>query len=134
MAGRGDDVYKAGLDARRRIAGEGRFDPADDSSFRREFRELTTRYAWGEVWSRPGLEPRVRSLITMAMIIALRLDAELKSHVRTALRLGITPEELNEMLLQAAVYVGLPMANRAYEIVEEVLMEGGGADAIPPSE
>jgi alkylhydroperoxidase/carboxymuconolactone decarboxylase family protein YurZ len=117
--------YELGMETRRRIAGEGRFDPTTDSDFRRDLRDLSTRYVWGEVWSRPGLEARDRSLITIAMLIALRMEDELRSHVVTSLRLGITILELKELLLHSAVYVGMPAANHAFDIVESVLQEKG---------
>ena len=94
------------------------------SDFSRPFQELITRYAWGEVWNRPGLDRRQRSMITLAALTAVRAEGELELHVRAALRNGLTPEEIGEVLLHTAVYAGVPAANAAFAIAQRVLEEG----------
>ena len=93
------------------------------SSFNREFQDLLTRYAWGEIWTRPGLPRRTRSLITLAAMVALDRSEELRLHLRAALRNGVSREEIKEVLLQMAVYCGLPAANSAFHLAAEVFAE-----------
>jgi 4-carboxymuconolactone decarboxylase len=93
--------------------------------FTADFQDLITRYAWGEIWSRPGLDRRTRSAITIAMLVALGREHELAMHVRAARRNGLTVEELKEVLLQSAVYCGVAAANRAFAIAQAVLEEDG---------
>jgi 4-carboxymuconolactone decarboxylase len=96
---------------------------ARSSDFTAEFQDLITRYAWGEIWSRPGLDRRTRSAITLTALVALgRLD-ELAMHVRAALRNGLTRDEIKEILLQSAIYCGVPAANAAFTVAERVLEE-----------
>ena len=90
-----------------------------------DFQDFITRYAWGDVWSRPGLDRRTRSCITIAMLVALQHEKELAMHLRAALRVGVTREEIREILLQSAIYAGVPAANRAFAIAQEVLGEEG---------
>ena len=90
----------------------------------RDFQDLITRYAWGEIWSRPGLDRRTRSCITVAMTVALNRPEELKLHLRGALRNGVTVDELREVLLQTAVYCGIPAANAAFRVAEDVFRDG----------
>jgi len=97
---------------------------ARTTDFTRPFQELISRYAWGDVWNRPGLDRRARSMITLAALTALRAEGELELHVRAALRNGLTPEEISEVLLHTAVYAGLPAANAAFAIAQRVLEEG----------
>src|SRR4029453_4113622 len=97
---------------------------AASSAFSADFQDLITRYAWGEVWSRPGLDRRTRSCRTLAMLATLAHEEELALHVRAALRNGLTPEEIREVLLQVAVYAGGPAANRAFRVAQRAL-EGG---------
>ena len=87
------------------------------------FQNFITRYAWGEVWTRPELSPRIRSLVTLALLIALNREAEFRMHVKAAIRNGVTVEELKELFLHSAIYCGLPAANAAYHCAEEVLKE-----------
>jgi len=94
------------------------------TDFTRPFQELITRYAWGEVWNRPGLDRRSRSMITLAALTAVRAEGELELHVRAALRNGLTAEEISEVLLHTAVYAGVPAANAAFAIAQRVLEEG----------
>ena len=108
---------------RREVLGDEHVDRAQAraTEFTEPFQDLLTRYAWGEVWNRPGLERRERSLITLAALTALRAEGELELHVRAALRNGVTREEIREVLLHTAVYAGLPAANAAFAIAERVL-------------
>jgi 4-carboxymuconolactone decarboxylase len=87
------------------------------------FQNFITRYAWGEVWTRPELSPRIRSLVTLALLIALNREAEFRMHVKAAIRNGVTVEELKELFLHSAIYCGLPAANAAYHSAGEVLKE-----------
>jgi 3-oxoadipate enol-lactonase/4-carboxymuconolactone decarboxylase len=89
----------------------------------REFQDLLTRYAWGEIWTRPGLPRRTRSLITIAAMVALNREDELRLHLRAALRNGVTRDEVKEVLLQMAVYCGLPAANAAFHLAADVFAE-----------
>jgi alkylhydroperoxidase/carboxymuconolactone decarboxylase family protein YurZ len=93
------------------------------TEFNSEFRELMTRFAWGEVWSRPGLDRRTRSAATLGALIALGQEAELSIHVRGALNNGLTPDEIKEVIIQMAVYCGAAAANRAFVVAEKALAE-----------
>jgi 4-carboxymuconolactone decarboxylase len=93
------------------------------TEFTAPFQDFITRYAWGEVWNRPGLDRRQRSMITLTALTALRAEGELELHVRAALRNGLTPEEIREVLLHTAVYAGVPAANAAFAIAQRVLDE-----------
>jgi 4-carboxymuconolactone decarboxylase len=110
---------------RREVLGDDHVDRAvaGTSEFTQEFQDLITRYAWGEIWSRPGLDRRTRSCITLTALVALNHHHELALHVRAARRNGLTPDEIKEVLLHAAVYCGVPAANRAFAIADEVLAE-----------
>ena len=110
---------------RREVLGDEHVDRAQEraTDFTRPFQELITRYAWGEVWNRPGLDRRQRSMITLATLTSLRSEGELELHVRAALRNGLTPEEIREVLLHTAVYAGVPAANAAFAIAQRVLEE-----------
>ncbi len=114
-----------GMKVRREVLGDEHVDRATASAteFTRDFQELITRYAWGEIWSRPGLDRKSRSLITLTALTALGHHHELAMHVRAALRNGLTPDEIKEVLLQCAVYCGVPAANRAFAVAQEVLAE-----------
>jgi 4-carboxymuconolactone decarboxylase len=111
---------------RREVLGDEHVERAQErtTEFTRPFQDLITRYAWGEVWNRPGLDRRQRSMITLAALCALRAEGELELHVRAALRNGVTPEEISEVLLHTAVYAGLPAGNAAFAIAQRVLEEG----------
>ena len=111
---------------RREVLGDEHVDraPQRATDFTRPFQEFITRYAWGEVWNRPGLDRRQRSMITLAALTAVRAEGELELHVRAALRNGLTPEEIREVLLHTAVYAGVPAANAAFAIAQRVLEEG----------
>ena len=111
--------------ARREVLGDAHVDRAiaDTTDFTADFQDYITRCAWGEVWTRPGLDRRMRSAITLAVLMTLRAEEEIAMHVRAALRNGLTPAEISEILLQVAVYAGVPAANRALKIAQGVLGE-----------
>ena len=108
---------------RREVLGDDHVDRAVASTtdFTAPFQDLITRYAWGDVWSRPGLTRAERSIITLTALAVLRQDEELAMHVRAALRNGLTPEQIGEILLQVAVYAGVPAANRAFAVADKVI-------------
>jgi 4-carboxymuconolactone decarboxylase len=116
------DRYEAGLKTRRAILGDAHVDAsfANRDEFTSDFQNFITRYAWGEIWTRPGLPPQTRSLITITMLIALNREEELRLHLRAALKNGVTQNEIREALLQSAVYCGVPAANSAFRIAQEV--------------
>jgi 4-carboxymuconolactone decarboxylase len=120
-----DDIRDQGMTTRREVLGDAHVDRAmaDADSFTADLQEHITRYAWGAVWSRPGLDRRTRSCITVAMLAAQGNEHELALHVRAARRNGVTVNELKEVLLQVAVYAGVPRANRAFAIARDVLAE-----------
>ena len=119
------EVYENGLQVRRAVLGDAHVDRSLDtiSAFNSEFQELITRYAWGEIWTRPGLPRHTRSLLTLAMMVALNRGEEFKMHVRAAFNNGVTREEIKEVLLQTAIYCGVPAANAAFHAAEEVFLE-----------
>ena len=114
--------YEAGMKVRREVLGDEYVDRAQQnvSAFTEEFQDLIARYAWGEIWTRPGLDRMTRSLITIAMMVALNREAELKLHIRAAANNGVTRDEIMECLMQTAVYCGVPAANAAFHAAEEV--------------
>jgi 4-carboxymuconolactone decarboxylase len=116
-----------GMTVRRQVLGDEHVDRAvaGTTDFTAPFQDFITRYAWGEVWSRPGLSRTERSMITLTALIVLRQEEELAMHLRAALRIGLTPEQIREVLLNAAVYAGVPAANRAFAIAQRVLAEAG---------
>jgi 4-carboxymuconolactone decarboxylase len=120
------DPYDRGIEVRREVLGDEHVDraTAKATDFTRDFQDLITRYAWGEIWTRPGLDRRTRSAITLTALVALNHHNELAMHVRAALRNGLTPDEIKEVLLQAAIYCGVPAANAAFAIAQQVLDEG----------
>ncbi len=115
-----------GMKVRREVLGDEHVDGAIERTtpFTADFQDLITRYAWGEIWSRPGLDRRTRSAITLTALVALGRDEELAMHVRAALRNGLTEDEIKEVLLQSAIYCGVPAANSAFAIAQRVLQEG----------
>src|ERR1700680_2203012 len=117
--------FETGMKLRREVLGDAHVDAAvtKRNAFSEEFQDLITRYAWGEIWSRPGLPRQTRSLITLAMMVALNRGEEFRMHVRAALSNGVTREEIKEVLLQAAIYCGVPAANSAFHAAEEVFAE-----------
>ena len=117
--------YQQGMKVRREVLGDAHVDDAQKkrSDFNEPFQDLITRYAWGEIWSRPGLSRETRSMITLAMMVALNRTDELKMHLRAALRIGLNKEQIQEVLLQTAIYCGVPAANSAFHAAEEVFAE-----------
>jgi 4-carboxymuconolactone decarboxylase len=118
-------VSDEGMEIRREVLGDEHVDRAVErtSEFTAEFQDLITRYAWGEIWARPGLDRRMRSAITLTALIALGHFDELRLHLRAALRNGLTRDEIKEVLLQSAIYCGVPAANHAFAVAQEVLEE-----------
>lgn len=121
--------HDRGMRVRREVLGDEHVDRAEarKDEFTADFQEFITRYAWGEVWSRPGLDRRARSVATLAALVSLRAEKEIAMHVRAALRNGLTPEEIKEVILHTAVYAGLPAANSAFAIAQEAIAEAGDA-------
>jgi 4-carboxymuconolactone decarboxylase len=122
-----DSAYDRGMKVRREVLGDEHVDRAigRTTEFTADFQDFITRYAWGEVWSRPGLDRKTRSCITLTTLVALgRLD-ELELHVRAAVRNGLTEREIGEVFLQSAVYCGVPAANSAFAVAQRVLSETG---------
>jgi 4-carboxymuconolactone decarboxylase len=131
----GDAAFDAGMAVRRAVLGDDHVDRATKGAtvFTAPFQELATRYAWGGTWARPNLDRRTRSCLTVALLAALRCENELPIHLRGALRNGVTPRELQEVLLQVAVYAGVPAANSAFAIAQRTLAEDGVAEALRPA-
>jgi 4-carboxymuconolactone decarboxylase len=117
--------YEKGLSVRRAVLGEAHVDRSmkNRNEFNQEFQDLLTRYAWGEIWTRPGLPRKTRSLLTIAMLVALNRPDEFRLHLRAALTNGVTQDEIKEALLQAAIYCGVPAANSAFHAAQEVFSE-----------
>jgi 4-carboxymuconolactone decarboxylase len=115
--------FHKGMEVRRAVLGDAHVDRAQAklSAFNQELQDMITRHAWGEIWTRPGLPRHTRSLITMAMLIALHRDEELRLHVRGALANGVTEDEMKELLLHSSIYCGLPAAHAAFRLVEDML-------------
>ena len=124
-----DPTYEKGMRIRREVLGDAHVDAAvaRATPFSAAFQEYLTRAAWGDVWSRPGLDRRTRSCITLALLTALGAENEIEMHVHAAIRNGVTPEEIAEVLLHTAVYAGIPAANAAFAIAERAL----GSDEAP---
>jgi 4-carboxymuconolactone decarboxylase len=118
-----DDRYAAGLRTRREVLGDAHVDraAAATTEFTAPFQDFITRYAWGDVWTREGLDRRTRSAITLAVLTALHCDAEIAMHVRAAITNGLTPDEIAEILLHTGVYAGVPAANAAFKIAQSTL-------------
>lgn len=117
--------HASGMKVRRAVLGDAHVDKAqaNQNGFNEPFQDLITRYAWGEVWSRPGLPRQTRSLVTLAMMVALNRNDEFRMHLRGALSNKVTREEIQEVLLQSAIYCGVPAANTAFHIAQEVFAE-----------
>ena len=120
--------HEAGMKVRRAVLGDAHVDKAEKNktAFTDPFQDFITRYAWGEIWSRPGLPRNTRSLITLAMMIALNRSDEFRMHVRAALNNKVTRDEIQEVLLQSAIYCGVPAANTAFHVAQEVFAEIDG--------
>ena len=125
-----DDRYEAGMKARREVLGDEHVDraTAGATDFSRPFQEYITRAAWGEAWTSEGLDRKTRSCITLAILTALRAENEIPMHVRAAIRHGVTPEEIREVVIHAALYAGIPTGNAAFKLVEQTLRELGEID------
>ncbi len=121
------DLYDRGMQVRREVLGDEYVDAAIErtTDFTADFQDFITRYAWGEIWARPGLDRRMRSAITLTALVALGRLEELEMHIRAALRNGLTEEEIREVLLQSVIYCGVPAANSAFAVAQRVLSEGG---------
>lgn len=119
--------HDTGMKTRREVLGDEHVDRATAGAgpFGEPFQDFITRYAWGAIWSRPGLDRRTRSVITLAALVTLRAENELGVHVRAALRNGLTADEIREVLLHTAVYAGVPAANAAFAVAKRVLSEEG---------
>jgi 4-carboxymuconolactone decarboxylase len=117
------EQFEKGMKVRREVLGDEHVDRAVERTtpFTADFQDLITRYAWGEIWARPGLDRKTRSCITLAALIALGREEELAMHVRAALRVGLTPDEIKEVLLHSAIYCGVPAANGAFAVAQRVL-------------
>lgn len=117
--------HEAGTRMRRKVLGDAYVEraKAHETNFNVDFQDLITRYAWGELWTRPGLDQKTRSMLTVAMLVALNRNEELRLHLRAALKNGVTSDELREVLLHSAIYCGVPAANSAFHIASEILKE-----------
>jgi 4-carboxymuconolactone decarboxylase/3-oxoadipate enol-lactonase/4-carboxymuconolactone decarboxylase len=124
-----DDLRNEGMQVRREVLGDEHVDRAlaRTIDLTAEFQDLITRYAWGEIWSRPGLDRRTRSCITLMALVALGRFDELELHVRAARRNGLSLDEIKEVLLQSAVYCGVPAANQAFAVLQRVVEEDDAA-------
>ena len=124
-----DDTERAaqGMAVRREVLGDAHVDraAAGTTAFTGDFQDFLTRYAWGEIWSRPGLSRAERSMLTLTALVVLRQEAELATHVRGALRNGLTPEQIAEVFLHVGIYAGVPAVNRAFAVAQQVLAEAG---------
>ena len=121
-----DPTYERGMEVRREVLGDEHVDAAAarTTEFTADFQDLITRYAWGEIWTRPGLDRRTRSCMTLIALVALNRMEELGMHVRAARRNGLTSEEIKEVLLHSAIYCGVPAGNAAFAVAQRVLDEG----------
>jgi 4-carboxymuconolactone decarboxylase len=117
------DKHDDGMKVRRAVLGDAHVDRTikNRNAFNDEFQELITRYAWGEIWTRPGLPRHTRSLLVVALMVALNRPDEFKLHVRAAFNNGVTREEIKEVLLQCAIYAGVPAANSAFTLAKTIL-------------
>jgi 4-carboxymuconolactone decarboxylase len=120
-----DPLYDEGMEVRREVLGDAHVEAGIErtTEFTAPFQDFITRYAWGTIWAREGLDRRTRSAVTLALLTALGREHEIAMHVRAALRNGLSPQEIGEVLLHTAVYAGVPVANRAFAIADEVLGE-----------
>jgi 4-carboxymuconolactone decarboxylase len=119
------DAHERGMKVRREVLGDEHVDEAvsGTTGFTADFQDLITRYAWGDIWARPGLDRRMRSAITLTALIAMGRFDELSMHVRAARRNGLSVDEIKEVLLQSAIYCGVPAANSAFAVASRVLEE-----------
>ncbi|QNB13216.1 4-carboxymuconolactone decarboxylase [Paraburkholderia tropica] len=126
-----DDRYEAGLKVRRAVLGDAHVDRsiANRTDLTEEFQKLISRYAWGEIWTREGLPRHTRSLLTISMMVALNRNEELALHLRAAKNNGVTRDEIKEVLLQTAIYCGVPAANSAFHLADRIFREEDSASA-----
>ena len=119
------DRYDEGMRARREVLGDAHLDRAEanETALTEDFQALITEYAWGSVWTRPGLDRRTRSVVTLTALLALRHWEEFAMHVRAARNNGLSADEIGEVILQSAIYCGVPTANRGFAIAQEILDE-----------
>jgi 4-carboxymuconolactone decarboxylase len=119
------DAHERGMKVRREVLGDAHVDRANAglTDFTREFQDLITRYAWGEIWARPGLDRKTRSCMVMSTLLALGHWEEFAMHVRAAFNNGVSEEEIKEVILQAAAYCGVPAANHGFRIAAEAIAE-----------
>jgi 4-carboxymuconolactone decarboxylase len=122
------DRYDAGIARRKEVLGEAYVEAslANRNPFNEEFQELISRYAWGEIWTRPGLDTRTRRLLVLGITAAMGRWEEYRLHLRAALEGGVTPDDVKELLLQSAIYAGVPAANTGFHIAREVMAELAG--------
>ena len=122
--------HATGMRLRREVLGDAHVDRAEatKSELDAEFQDLITRYAWGDVWSRPGLPRHTRSLLTIGLMVALNRGEELRLHIRAARKNGVTAEEIREVLIHCAVYCGVPAANSAFHAAREILKDEKGCE------
>ncbi len=120
-----DAKFQKGLEMRKKVLGEKYVDQALNGAteFTKPFQDMITRMVWGEVWSRPGLDPKTRSLLNLAMLTALNRSTELKIHLRGAIRNGVTKEEIQEVFLQAVIYCGFPAAMDSFRVAQDIFRE-----------
>ncbi len=120
-----ESIHQRGMKVRREVLGDEHVDAATErtTEFTADFQDLITRYAWGEIWARPGLDRRTRSCITLTALVALGRFEELEMHVRAALRNGLSVDEIKEVLLHSAIYCGVPAANSAFAVAQRVLAD-----------
>jgi 4-carboxymuconolactone decarboxylase len=120
--------YDKGIEVRRAVLGDAHVDRTLTSrnAFNEEFQDLISRYAWGEIWTRPGLPRHARSIATIAMLVALNRNDELRLHLRAAANNGVTRDEIKELLMQCAIYCGVPAANSAFHLAQQVFDEIDG--------
>ncbi|AWB08725.1 4-carboxymuconolactone decarboxylase (plasmid) [Azospirillum humicireducens] len=125
------DLYDRGMAVRRSVLGDAHVDRSLEraTDFDADFQEFITKTAWGQIWTRPGLDIRTRSMLTIAMLAALGKDGELKLHIRATRNTGVTRDEVKEILMQAAVYAGIPAANHAIALARAVYAEMDDEDA-----
>jgi len=119
------DRYDQGMTVRRAVLGDAHVDRAlaRKSALTAEFQDMITRYAWGEIWTRPGLPRHTRSLLTIGLMVALNRGEEFRLHVRAAFNNGVTRDQIKEVLLQCAIYCGVPAANSAFHMAEEIFAQ-----------
>ena len=130
-----DDSFDRGMVVRRQVLGDRHVDRANAATtdLTADFQQFITRYVWGEIWTRPGLDRRTRSCITVAMLVALNRPEELAMHLRAAMTNGVSRAEIKEVLLQTAIYCGVPAPNAAFAIAQRVLGDAEGPQPPPPA-